>query len=160
MTTVKDIEQLFKSNYKTLLILANRLVHDEDEARDIVHDVFAKLLTDNQTDVTPAYLVKGVRYACLNHIRNRSVRERLELLYALDTPELADDEWPDEATMNKLNEIVDKRLTEQCRRVVKLRFGSRLSYRETAEELGVSETAVYKHLRHALNVIRQNLNEK
>lgn len=160
MTTVKDIEQLFKSNYRTLLIIANRLVHDEDEARDIVHDVFAKLLTDDQTEVTPAYLVNGVRYACLNHIRNRSVRERLGRLYALDPPELADDEWPDEATMNKLNEIVDERLTEQCRRVVKLRFGSRLSYRETAEELGVSETAVYKHLRHALNVIRQNLNEK
>ncbi|MDE6267500.1 MAG: sigma-70 family RNA polymerase sigma factor [Muribaculaceae bacterium] len=160
MTTVKDIEQLFKSNYRTLLILANRLVHDEDEARDIVHDVFAKLLTEDQREVTPAYLANGVRYACLNLIRNRSVRERFKNLYALDTSELSDDEWPDETTINMLNEIVDGRLTEQCRRVVKLRFGSRLSYRETAEELGISETAVYKHLRHALNVIRQTLNEK
>lgn len=40
MTTKSDIEQLFQSNYRAMLTLAIRLLHDLETARDIVHDVF------------------------------------------------------------------------------------------------------------------------
>ena len=77
MMTTDDIEQLFRSNYKEMLILAKRLLHDEESARDIVHDVFASLLSGNVKTATTAYLLNGVRFACLKHIRHLSVRERL-----------------------------------------------------------------------------------
>lgn len=96
MTTTDDIEQLFRNNYKALLIFANRLVHDGEVARDIVHDVFASLLSGDVRSVTPAYLINGVRYACLKHIRNTSVRERINKMYALDLQEIEDEEWPDD----------------------------------------------------------------
>lgn len=97
-----------------------------------------------------------MRFACLNHIRNLSVRERLNRLYALDLCEIEDDAWPDDEDVARLNAIVDSRLSDQCRRVVRLRFSGRLSYGDIAAELGISEVAVYKHLRHALNVLREN----
>ena len=58
MTTKHDIEPLFRTNYAAMLALAGRLLHDEDAARDIVHDVFARLLTGNIALVSSAYLLK------------------------------------------------------------------------------------------------------
>ncbi len=158
MTTADDIERLFRANFKAMLTLAARMVHDEDAARDIVHDVFASLLADCPESVSTAYLLNGVRFACLNHIRSQSIRQRLEQLYPYDMAD-ADDESVGNEAADWLNSVVDSALSEQCRRVVRLRFAARLTYKEIAEELGVSEVTVYKHLRHALDVLRQKFHE-
>ena len=158
MTTVNDIEQLFRSNFKSMLCLANSLIHDEEVARDIVHDIFTSLLTDCPDSVNATYLHNGVRFACLNHIRDLTIRQRLYKLYALEINDIDDFEEPDEDEINRINRIVINDLSEQCQRVVRLRFSGQLKYREIAEELRISEIAVYKHLRHALNVLRQKLN--
>lgn len=158
MMPKEDIEQIFRSNYKAMLLLANRMVHDDDAARDIVHDVFASLLSGTVSSATPSYLLSGVRFACLKYIRSLSVRERLNKMYALDLSEMEDDEWPDEEAIAQIHEIVDRNLSELTRRIVKLRFCDRLTYWEIAEETGVSEVSVYKHLHHAMIVLRQNFN--
>lgn len=142
-----------------MLTFANRLVHDGEAARDIVHDVFASFLSGDISSVTPAYLINGVRYACLKHIRNVSTRERLNKMYALDLHEIEDEEWPDDEDIARLNTIIDRFLPEQTRRIVRLRFESRMTYKEIAEEISVSEISVYKHLRRAMNVLRQNFKE-
>lgn len=160
MTTKSDIEQLFRSNYTAMLTLAIRLLHDTDTARDIVHDVFESVLSENLSIVTPAYLLTGVRFACLKHLRNLSLRERFNNLYALDLDEIEDDEWPDPEDVARLNELIDQSLTMQDRQVVRLRFNEHMSYDEIAGQLGISEVAVYKHLRHAMDVLRQNFNRK
>lgn len=160
MTTNSDIEKLFRTNYAAMLTLAIRLLHDTDIARDIVHDVFESVLSENLSIVTPAYLLTGVRFACLKHLRNLSLRERFNNLYALDLDEIEDDEWPDPEDVARLNELIDQSLTMQDRQVVRLRFNERMSYDEIAGQLGISEGAVYKHLRHAMDVLRQNFNRK
>lgn len=157
MTTKEDIEQLFRSHYRAMFILANRMLHDSDTSRDIVHDIFAGLLSGCYERVTPSFLMTGVRMACLKHIRSLSFRERVSRLYMLDFEETYDDVWPHDEDVVKINAIIDL-LPEQTRKVIKLRFCSRLKYREIAEELSVSEVSVYKHLRHAINVIRQSFN--
>ena len=157
MTTRTAIEQLFRSNYAAMLILAGRLMHDEDAARDIVHDIFAALLSSGNAGVTSAYLMKAVKNRCVNRIRDLSVRDRLQELYALDSDHDNGDDWPDEATITQLNELIDSSLTESCRKVVTLRFTDGLSYHEISETLGISEVAVYKHLRHEIDVLRQKL---
>lgn len=160
MTTKNDIEQLFRSNYTVMLTLAIRLLRDTDTARDIVHDVFESVLSENLLTVTSAYLLTGVRFACLKHFRDLSLRERFNNLYALDLDEIEDDEWPDPEDVARLNELIDQSLTMQDRQVVRLRFNERMSYDEIAGQLGISEVAVYKHLRHAMDVLRQNFNRK
>lgn len=143
-----------------MLTLAIRLLHDVDTARDIVHDVFESVLSENLSTVTRAYLLTGVRFACLKHLRNLSLRERFNNLYALDLDEIEDDEWPDPEDVARLNELIDQSLTMQDRQVVRLRFNERMTYDEIAGQLGISEVAVYKHLRHAMDVLRHNFNRK
>lgn len=160
MTTKSDIEQLFRSNYPDMLTLAIRMLHDAETARDIVHDVFESVLSENLSAVTPAYLLTGVRFASLKYLRGLSLRVRFNNLYAIDLDGIENDEWPDPEDVARLNELIDRELSEQCRRVVRMRFTQRMSYGEIARHLGISEVAVYKHLRHAMDVLRQNFNRK
>lgn len=159
MTTINDIEQLFRAHYAEMFRLAMLLLHDEDSAKDIVHDVFEALLHGNSSDVTRSYLLKAVRNKCLNHIRNLSTRQRINELYAIDEQEIDDEDWPDDETIAKIQTTVADDLTEACRRVVRMRFAEGCSYKDIAANLGISEVAVYKHLRHAIDVLRLKLSQ-
>ncbi|MDE5814250.1 MAG: sigma-70 family RNA polymerase sigma factor [Muribaculaceae bacterium] len=159
MMTKDDIELLFRTHYRKMLILANTLLHDEDAARDIVHDVFTSLLTGKTESVNEAYLLGGVRFACLKRIRSLSVEERLKKLYSIDCDEVEVDEWPDERIIALIRSVIDCELPEMTGRIVRLRFYDRLTYKEIARLLSVSEVTVYKHLHHAVDVIRKKLKD-
>lgn len=154
---MKAIEQLFRAHYTGMHRQAMLLLRDEEAARDIVHDVFESLLSGAHTEVTAAYLHRAVRNRCLNHIRSLSVRERMRRLYAVDENEIEEDEWPDDATISLIRATVADDLTGSCRRVVDKRFTEGKSYREIAGELGISEVGVYKHLSHAIEILRKKL---
>ncbi|MDE6755126.1 MAG: sigma-70 family RNA polymerase sigma factor [Muribaculaceae bacterium] len=158
MANKGDIELLFRKNYKSMLALAVRLLHNEEAARDIVHDIFASILSEQLKNVTPAYLLTGVRLACLKYIRSLSIKERINRLYAVELHEIEDEEWPDDEVVVKINELIETLLPEKTKKIVRLRFNSQMKYKEIAETLSISEVAVYKHLHHAMNVLRQNLN--
>ena len=159
MTTTNDIEQLFITHYTSMHWLAMLLLRNEDVARDIVHDIFESLLNAGHTDVSGQYLLKSVRNRCLNYLRGLSTSERIKELYALDEQEVAAEEWPDDETIAKIHSTVSNNLTDACRRVVELRFTDGMSYKEISQTLGISEVAVYKHLRHAIDVLRKQLSK-
>ncbi len=159
MTTINDIEELFRTHYAAMHRLAMLILRDEDAARDIVHDVFESLLASCRTDVSDRYLLRAVRNRCLNHLRNLTTRERIRQFYALDEQEISDEDWPDDETVALIHSTVANCLTEDCRRVVELRFTDGKSYKEISAILDISEVAVYKHLRHAIDVLRSKLSQ-
>lgn len=126
-----DIEQLFRSNYRAMFMLAKRMLRDEDTARDIVHDQFAARLSGYITSVTSAYLMRGVRLACLNFIRNLSTRERLSKLYALDLEYYDEESWLDDEMTSRLQAAIGN-LPDKTRKVVEMRFSEGLRYKEIA----------------------------
>lgn len=160
MTNKNDIEQLFKAHYAQMHRLAVALLHDDDLARDIVHDVFASLLEGSlEMTESEAYLIRAVRNRCLNHLRDSGTRERVRNLLFLDNEEYDAEEWPDEETIARIRSLIETDLTPQARRVVELRFSSGMKFAGIAAEMGISETAVYRHLRHALEVLRLKLSD-
>ena len=159
MTTKDDIELLFRTHYAAMYRLSMLILRDDDVARDIVHDVFEALLVSGRSDVSAPYLLTAVRNRCLKHIRTLSANDRLKELYSVDEREIEDEEWPDDATIALIQKTVASDLTEACRRVVELRFSEGKSYQEIADILGVSKVAVYKHLRHAIDVLRKKLSQ-
>lgn len=156
-----DIEKLFKKHYAQMHRQAAMLLHDDDLARDIVHDIFCTLLDGNiaVAALSPSYLLRAVRNRCLNHIRDLDIHGRVLGMYFADMDEYDDEDWPDEATVLEIYSIIRNNLPEQCRRVVELRFVSGLKFEAVAREMGISQTAVFKHLRHALSIIRNKLSE-
>lgn len=139
--------------------LAMLILRDSEAAKDIVHDVFEALLTTGAPAVSGAYLLKAVRNRCINHIRSLSVQDRMKEFYLVGEHEIDDEEWPDDETIALIQSTVANELTESCRRVVNLRFTEGKSYKEIAAFLGISEVAVYKHLRHAIDVLRLKLSQ-
>lgn len=160
MTDRNDIERLFKLHYERMYQLAVVLLHDYDLARDIVHDVFASLISITPgNQVGCGYLMRAVRNRCLNHIRDCEIHQVIAHRYFLDKEEYDSGVWPDEETLALINDFIRKDLSPQSRRVVELRFGEGMPFSQIAAEMGVSETAVYRHLSHALKIIRKKLNE-
>ena len=159
MTTRDDIERLFRSHYAAMYRLAMLILRDDDVARDIVHDVFEALLVSGKEEVSEGYLLTAVRNRCLKHIRSLSVLERFKAMYSVEEQEIADEDWPDDTTIALIQSTVSNELTDACRRVVNLRFSGGKSYQEIADALGISKVAVYKHLRHAIDVLREKLNQ-
>ena len=161
MTHRSDIEKLFKKHYAQMHRQAAMLLHDDDLARDIVHDVFCALLDGNiaVTALTPSYLLRAVRNRCLNHIRDLDIHGRVLGSYFTEMDEYDEEDRTDETTEPEIYSIISNDLPEQCRRVVELRFTRGLKFEEVAREMGISQTAVFKHLRHALSIIRNKLSE-
>ncbi len=140
--------------------LATALLHDDDLARDIVHDVFASLL-DGHTSlhVSGGYLLKAVRNRCLNHIRDCEIHQRIANRYFLGDEEYDSERWPDDETVARIYSLIHNDISLQAKRVIELRFSDGMSFARIAAVIGISETAVYRHLSNALKVIRKKLNE-
>ena len=61
----------------------------------------------------------------------------------------------------RITEMIDyaeMNLSKPAWRVFQLRFDEGLLYREIAERLSISETAVYKHLAEALKILKVKFN--
>lgn len=154
----RHIELLFKEHYAVMLKLAVMLLHDKEEGRDIVHDVFTRLLDGDirfNMDKAEAFLLSCVRNSCLNVIRCRSTRERAMRLY------LPDDE-PTEGLEEKV-QILQVGLNDLkppiCRDIVLMHYRNGMTFKDIASHFGVSETTIYKHLREAMNQLRLTLKQ-
>lgn len=156
----RDIERLFKQHYRAMYRLASALLHDDDESKDVVHDVFERLLTGEfhlHEETAGAFLLSCVRNQCLNVMRDRKIHERARQLLMLEsevTSKLAEDI---DAEVMALYQAVADLFPPMCREVIVLHYRDRLTYREIAERLGVSETTVYRHLNSALSQLRLTL---
>lgn len=62
-----------------------------------------------------------------------------------------------EELLQQLQQVIDKNLTEQDRRVLSLHYDEEMTYEETATVLGISASAVNKHITRSLEKIRKTL---
>ena len=137
--------------------LAVMLLHDKEEARDIVHDVFTRLLDGDirfDKDKAEAFLLSCVRNSCLNVMRSRSTREQAMRLYL-----------PEESTegleerVQALQDGLKDLKPPICRDIVLMHYRDGMTFKEIAAHFGVSETTIYKHLREAMNQLRLTLKQ-
>lgn len=163
MTDQSRLEKLFKQHYRQMYRMATILLHDDVESKDVVHDVFARLLDDHcdlREDTAESYLLTSVRNRCLNVIRNRQIQERIEHLYLLDldTTIMPTDRLEEE--LNTLYKGIDLLEPPVCRDIIMQHFRDGMTFKEIACRMNVSETTVYKHLRRALSQLRTQLKKQ
>ena len=161
--TVKDVmeriecQRLFMQHYAKMYRVARTILYDEQESEDVVSDIFEHLL-HKQTVLIPDteehYLLTSVRNQCFKRLRHVS-----SPLQDSDYAELADDSGTDDERLTDIDEFVANHLSVQEQRIFRLRFTDGYSYEEIAAAEGISRVAVWKHLSHALNIIRQHFKE-
>lgn len=156
----RHIEQLFKAHYHEMCRLGVRLLHDPDQARDIVHDIFAQAL-DGEVSFSPdkarSFLMTCVRNRCLNVMRSRSVREQAMMLYPLDEEQQALDD--DEQHIKALLDGIERLAPPICRGIVLMHYRDGQTFKQIAAHYHVSETTIYKHLRDAMSQLRLTLKQ-
>ena len=82
------MERLFHDHYEQMYRFAFALLHDNEEARDVVSDVFSRLW-DKQLVPDRAYLMRSVKNACINLIARKKRDERLKRLLPLPSSDCA-----------------------------------------------------------------------
>ncbi len=162
-----DINQLFKDYSKPLFYFALKFV-EEEQAKDIVQDVFYKLWEDKSISVTSSLnglLFTMVKNKCLQHIEKLKVRENYKHQASTQLKEEEINFYTNEATSLLEQELQDKlevaisNLPDKCRQVFELsRFQGKMN-KEIANELDISIKTVEKHISKALSLIRSELKD-
>lgn len=147
-----EFEILYKQRFPSLMRLAMLLLHDEDEARDVVQEVFVKLWETDILITNPtAFLTKSVRNACLNRINMLDTRDRIRQRIMLDPPP---DDVDIECRCSEIRSAVGRLLTPREQDVVDRIYTGSMSYREAAEDLDISVASINKNIVSALKKLR------
>ena len=156
----QQFKELFLSEYGRMYKAAYILLGDEDEAKDVVQDIFAKLWAGTVTikeESQRTFLLTCVRNRRLNIIAHRQTH--LEAI-KFQTPEAIDGETYDEEIVEAVNRYVDERLTPQTSRIIKMHFNEDQSYKEISNSLGISLSAVNKHIVQGLRKLRSTFKNR
>lgn len=161
---IKEFELLFREFYKPLLIHANRILQDGEEAEEIVQNLFFNIWKNkhelNINISVNSYLYSAVRNNCLQFIKRQKIKNKYEqylLSYSASSIEpIAHLEYIE--LHNKLYQVMDD-LPERCQEIFKLNRFQGLKYQEIADQLKISIKTVEANMSKALKHFRKNLNE-
>ena len=122
------MERLFHDHYEQMYRFAFALLHDNEEARDVVSDVFSRLW-DKQLIPDRAYLMRSVKNACINLIARKKRDERLKRLLPLSEEKLTEEE-PSRLEERWLAAVdcIDHDQTDQAASVIRLCYREGMSY--------------------------------
>jgi len=151
-------EIFFRHYYSRLMIWAHRFVHDPQVAEDIVQDFFLdfwhnKRYDSIRTDPT-AYCYRIIRNASIKHLSRKIETTDIDSLENI--PAINDGDKMDWELRQKIYMEIDN-LPEKCREVFVhcVLYGK--TYRDTAEDLGVSINTVRTHMSRAFKTLRERL---
>lgn len=154
-----NFEKIFKAYFPALMAFSRKILGNEDDAREVVHQVFIKLWErrteiDLSTSLKP-YLFTAVNNRSLNVIRDRKKFSSDEV------PERVAN-WDVSAELESL-ELEERirgaiaSLPERCRVIFELNRFEGLSYGDIAKEMGISVKTVENQMSKALKILREQL---
>ena len=145
-----DFERIYRQHYAKMYRLARTMLYDADESKDVVSDIFARLLRDSnrpQKNQMEGYLMTAVRNRCRDVLSHKSMRERVERLFLQESMQ---------SQIVSMNDD-DPPLSQQ---IFRLRFLCEMSYEEVAQTAGVSKVTVYNHLSQSVQRIKEHFETK
>jgi len=156
-----SFENLFREYFPPLMAFSRKILVDEDDAREVVHQVFItiweKRLEIDLSQSMKSYLFTSVHNRSLNVIRDRKkfssvevpdVAGELDVSSAIESMELEE----------KILEVIGS-LPEKCRQVFELNRFEGLKYSEIAEKLDISVKTVENQMSKALKILREKLSK-
>ncbi|MCR4809716.1 MAG: sigma-70 family RNA polymerase sigma factor [Prevotella sp.] len=150
------IEQLFRQNYSEMIHLARVLLGNDEEAEDVVQDIFLRIADSDIPPQKDSYLLTAARNACLNRIRQMRIHDRVKGLMPIEDEA---DLQPIDKRLERIDEIaayVDEQLEEPHRSVFHLRFDEDMTVSEIARRLGLNPNTAYKYLMQTIQRIRHH----
>jgi RNA polymerase sigma-70 factor (ECF subfamily) len=155
--------EVYNRYWAPLLNHARRMLNDQQEAEDVVQDIFSGLFLNMGTAKGPrklsAYLFHAARNRVLDIFDKQSTRQKyvdsLEIFLSNDyqTPE----DLFREREMERLIEFEIGQLPPKMRAIFELSRKKHLSYKQIASEINGTEDNVRKQVYNALKLLRSKL---
>lgn len=163
---IKEFEQFFRAFYKPLLSYAYRFFDDQQDAEEIIQDLFLKFWEKRAkleiTSSLTSYLFRAVRNNCLQAIKYQKNKTKYQAYIKNQTNDYQDSEPLEFLEYTELNEKVNYILSElpdRCQEIFKLNRFQGLKYKEIALELSISIKTVEANMSKALKHFRASLEE-
>ncbi len=165
----KDIQnsfdRIYVMYYSRMLRFAKEYVVFEEDAENVVQDVFLLLWEKREVlDIhisLVSYLFSLVKNRSLDYLRHKVVAEeyKQELSFKLMSLEQLNYTFSSEEEIEKVIANAIDKLPERCREIFLKSRIEGMKYREIAEELNISANTVENHIAIALKKLRVELKD-
>ncbi len=152
---------IYERYFRKLCLFAESYLYDEEEARDLVQDLFFYIWSHAAslkiTVSLKAYLFAAVRNRCLNVLRERKIKdEGNDKLFEAMLFSGAYDIAIDENTEFRLKEALNS-LPAKCREIILLKILDEKKNKEIALLLDIAETTVKTQVQRAYRMLREKM---
>ncbi|WP_442588452.1 RNA polymerase sigma factor [Pedobacter sp. AW31-3R] len=158
-------EEIFKRYWEPLYVFAFKKLKDEDDAKDVVQNVFINFwqrsATLEITDTLEKYLFSAVRYELLHKI-SQSIKQQKKITHyyneVIPNFMAALDPLQQKELMAAIEQQIAA-LPDRLKEIYRLSKEENLSIKEIAMRLNISEQTVKNQLSTALKKLRVGLKE-
>lgn len=154
---------IYERYWQLLYVAACKIVKDEEEAKDVVQDVFISFFSKGaelEINVSiSVYLYSAVRYKVFDHISKKKIRDNYigSLNQFIGSGHYSTDRPLIEKEINSEIEKEILNLPEKMREIFELSRKDQLSHKEIADLLGISDKTVKKQINNAIKLIKPKI---
>lgn len=156
--------EIYNRYFPLLFVHAVKKIRDEDQAKDILHELFTKLWIRRETKLTnenfAGYLYTLLRNRILDFLGHQHVETKY-IIHIKNTSSLNSSTRTDALVREKeMNAYINKEidaLPKKMREIFILSRKEELSYKEIAEKLNTSENNVSKQVNNGLRILKGKL---
>ena len=156
-------EEIYHRYWALLYSHARKMVQIDEDAKDLVQDVFSVFWLDGPTlelnTTLAAYLYSILRYKVFNLIDRKKIRSDhlSSLIDFIKKNEFSSEYRVREKQMEQLIDKEIKALPPKMREVFELSRKANMNYREIGKKLKISDNTVKKQMSNALKILRSRL---
>lgn len=154
------MKEIFDRHNLRLFQLAAGVLNDEDQAKDLVQDVFIDLWNRRHTSniqLLSHYLSRAIKFQVLKHLRNGKLQDRhLKLAQKVQFANQTEEMLNFQELEIQLHKAITV-LPPRCKEVFFLSRYQNLSHKEISMRLKISTKTVEAQISKALSVLRSKL---
>ncbi len=164
MKNRKDFDRMFKEWYVPFFYIAYHYVKDEEVCKDIVSETFESFwqhYEQVEEQSAKGYLAATVRRKCIDHLRRQDIHDNyIRYVTHLNEAYLEEDDHTEIG--QRVAQIRDgmEKLTPYNRHILEQCYLHQRKYKEVAEELQVSVSAIHKNIVKALRILRNEIKNR
>ena len=161
---VQAVKGIYKKYWDALLDYAFSFTRDEAEAKDLVQDVFVRMVVDqhlkNVKSNLKAYLFITVKRDCIRFLQNKFSSVSLNDSFLQFLASTHNEHSAHPVMLKELECSYEKELTKlspRLRQVFELSRIQGLSSREISLQLGLSDQTVRNQISHVIGILKRKL---
>ncbi|MGN6211991.1 RNA polymerase sigma-70 factor [Parafilimonas sp.] len=157
----QNFDYFFRQYYVALCFFANSIIHNDEDAKDIVQDCFIKFwsndIVNEKVDIVKSFLYTMVRNRCIDYTRKQKTITKTKSILLKSEEEFEHfDELVFAEMMRQIFDQIEE-LPETMKTILKKYYFEGKKYKEIAAEMNTTPDAVRMQKTRAIKILKQKL---